>query len=34
LSDAIAAAMKVDGNLLTVDFTAPAGKDVGWKIFF
>jgi len=34
LSDGIAATMKTDGNLLTVDFTAPTGKDVEWKVFF
>ena len=34
LTDGIAATMKTDGNLLTVDFTAPTGKDVEWKVFF
>jgi hypothetical protein len=34
LSDSIAATMKTDGNLLTVDFTASTGKDVDWKVFF
>jgi hypothetical protein len=34
LSDGIAATMKTDGNLLTVDFMASTGKDVAWKIFF
>jgi hypothetical protein len=34
LSDGIAATMKTDGNLLTVDFTTPTGKDVEWKVFF
>ena len=34
LSDSIAAAMKTDGNLLVVDFKAPTGKDVDWKVFF
>jgi hypothetical protein len=26
--------MKTNGNLLTVDFTTPTGKDVDWKVFF
>jgi hypothetical protein len=26
--------MKTDGNLLTVDFTAPTGDDVAWKVYF
>jgi len=30
----ITGAMKTDGNLLTVDFTAPTGHDVQWKVFF
>ena len=34
LSDNIAPTMKPDGNLLTVDFTAPTGKDVDWKVSF
>jgi len=34
LSDGIAAATKTDGHLLTVDFTAPTGKDVDWQVFF
>ena len=34
LSDGIAATMKTEGNLLTVDFKAPTGKDVAWKVFF
>jgi urocanate hydratase len=34
LSDNITATMKTDGNLLTVDFTAPTGKDAEWKVFF
>ena len=34
LSDSIAATMKTDGNLLVVDFKAPTGKDVDWKVFF
>jgi hypothetical protein len=34
LSDGITSTMKTDGNLLTVDFTAPTGKDVDWKVFF
>jgi hypothetical protein len=34
LSDGIAGTMKTDGHLLTVDFTAPTGKDVEWKVVF
>ena len=34
LSDGIAATLKTDGNLLMVDFKAPTGKDVDWKVFF
>jgi hypothetical protein len=34
LSDSIAATLKTDGNLLVVDFKAPTGKDVDWKVFF
>ena len=34
LSDGIAATMKTDGNLLTVDFTTSTGKDVEWKMYF
>jgi hypothetical protein len=34
LSDNTAATMETDANLLTVDFTAPTGKDVEWKVFF
>jgi hypothetical protein len=30
----ITGAMKTDGNLLTVDFTAPTGNDVQWRVFF
>jgi hypothetical protein len=26
--------MKTDGSLLTVDFTAPTGDDVAWKVYF
>jgi hypothetical protein len=32
--DGIAATMKTDGNLLTVDFTTATGKDVDWKVAF
>jgi hypothetical protein len=28
------ATMQTDGSLLTVDFTAPTGNDVEWKVFF
>ena len=34
LSDGITATWKTDGNLLTVDFTSPTGKDADWQIFF
>jgi hypothetical protein len=34
LSAGITGSMKTDGNLLTVDFTAPTGNDVQWKVFF
>ena len=34
LSDGLKAAMKTDGNLLTIDYTASSGSDVEWKIFF
>jgi hypothetical protein len=34
LTDGLTAAMKTDGNLLTVDFKSSTGKDVEWKIFF
>ncbi|MGD0411490.1 MAG: hypothetical protein ABSC18_07275 [Verrucomicrobiota bacterium] len=34
LSGGIAATIKTEGNLLLVDFKAPTGKDVDWKIFF
>jgi hypothetical protein len=34
LSDGIAATLKTDGSLLLVDFKAPTGKDVDWKVFF
>jgi hypothetical protein len=34
LSDSIAATMKRNGNLLTVDFTNSTGKDVEWKVLF
>jgi hypothetical protein len=34
LSEGIAATMKTEGNLLTVDYTSTTGKDVGWKVFF
>ena len=30
----ITGSMKTEGNLLTVDFTAPTGNDVQWKVFF
>ena len=30
----ITGAMKTEGNLLTVDFTAPTGNDVQWKVSF
>jgi hypothetical protein len=26
--------MKTDGSLLMVDFTAPTGDDVAWKVYF
>ena len=28
------ATMQTDGSLLTVDFTAPTGNDVEWKVYF
>jgi hypothetical protein len=34
LSDGITASTKTEGNLLMVDFKAPTGKDVEWKVFF
>jgi hypothetical protein len=34
LTDGLAAIMKTDGNLLTVDFTSSTGEDVAWKISF
>ena len=34
LTGGLAATMKMDGNLLTVDFNSATGKDVEWKIFF
>jgi hypothetical protein len=34
LTDGLAAVMKTDGNLLTVDFTSSTGEDVAWKISF
>ena len=34
LSGGLAATMKTDGNLLTVDFTATTGNDVNWQVFF
>jgi hypothetical protein len=34
LRDNIAATMKTEGNLLTVDFTAPTGNDADWKVSF
>jgi hypothetical protein len=34
LSGNLAAALKTDGRLLTVDFTSTTGKDVEWKVFF
>jgi len=34
LSDGIAATMNTEGNLLMVDFKAPTGKDVQWKVVF
>jgi hypothetical protein len=30
----ITGALKTEGDLLTVDFTAPTGNDVQWKVFF
>jgi hypothetical protein len=34
LSEGLTGGMKTQGNLLTVDYTAAAGKDVDWKVFF
>jgi hypothetical protein len=34
LSGGLAATMKTDGNLLTVDFTATTGNDVTWQVYF
>jgi hypothetical protein len=34
LSDGLEAAMKTEGNLLTVDYKTATGKDVEWKVFF
>jgi hypothetical protein len=34
LTDGLAATMKTDGNLLTVDYRSSTGKDVEWKVFF
>jgi hypothetical protein len=34
LSEGLTGAMKMQGNLLTVDYTAAAGKDVEWKVYF
>jgi len=34
LSEGLAATMKTNGNLLTVDYTSSTGKDVEWKVYF
>jgi hypothetical protein len=34
LTDGLAATMKRDGNLLTVDYVSQTGKDVAWQVFF
>jgi hypothetical protein len=34
LSDGLAATLRTNGPLLTVDFKAPTGKDVEWNVFF
>jgi hypothetical protein len=34
LSEGLAATMKTNGNLLTVDYTSATGKDVEWKVYF
>ena len=34
LSEGIESTMKAEGNLLTVDYISPTGKDVEWKVFF
>jgi hypothetical protein len=34
LSEGLAASMKTNGNLLTVDYTSTTGKDVDWRVFF
>ena len=34
LSEGLAAGMKTNGNLMTVDWTANSGRDVEWKVFF
>jgi hypothetical protein len=34
LSEGLAATMKTNGNLLTVDYKSSTGRDVEWKVFF
>jgi hypothetical protein len=34
LTEGLAGSMKTNGNLLTVDWTAPTGKDVEWRVYF
>jgi hypothetical protein len=34
LSEGIESTMKIEGNLLTVDYISSTGKDVEWKVFF
>jgi hypothetical protein len=34
LPDGMAATLKTDMNLLTVDYVSTSGKDVEWKVFF
>jgi hypothetical protein len=34
LSGGLAATMDTNGSLLTVDYTAPTGEDVEWKVYF
>ena len=34
LTDGLTAALKTNGNLLTIDYKSSTGKDVEWKIFF
>jgi hypothetical protein len=34
LSENLAATLKTEGRLLTVDYTSTTGKDVEWKVFF